>query len=296
MGGAIGNPSRKRRRPDEVDGRAAQTHSRSYGELPDDLAGVRCGEQAMRRPAFTLVELLVVISIIGLLIAIAVPALRAARAQGRLVQCATNLRQIGQGFGLYAFDANDTLPINDGEDWTTAGAWTKASEIVGLEITWVEAIQPSLGARRPPWLAPLRCPQSNSAPADPATIADVYERPGSGWLMNSYCLGRRQSTIRAPADGVLVLESAAWTSFSEDTGELELPTQPACYPHPSVAGPAVPVRWGWPYRRAKRNILWCDGHVASFRAAHWPDGDNAFDAARRRHMRFGLPGSHPLDP
>ncbi len=250
----------------------------------------------MRRTAFTLIELLVVISILGLLIAIAVPALQAARARSRLVRCATNHREIGRGFALYAVDANDTLPINGGEDWTTAGVWTRASGIVGLEDTWVEAIHPPLDASRAPWLAPLRCPQSNTGPANPDMITDIYKQPGSGWLMNSYCLGRRQSTIRAPADGVLVFESAVWSRMSEDTGELELPTQPACYPHPSVAGPTVPVRWDWAYRRAKRNILWCDGHVASFRAAHWPDGDNVFDAARRRHMRFGLPGSHPLDP
>ncbi len=74
--------------------------------------GQSCGRpasSARRRPAFTLVELLVVVAIVGILVALLIPAVQAARESSRRTQCASQLKQIGLALGLY-HDAHRVLP------------------------------------------------------------------------------------------------------------------------------------------------------------------------------------------
>ena len=55
---------------------------------------------------FTIVELLIVIAIIGIIMALLLPALSKARAMGNKTACISNLRQIGAGMQLYKTDNN----------------------------------------------------------------------------------------------------------------------------------------------------------------------------------------------
>lgn len=62
----------------------------------------------------TLIELLIVVSIIVLLISILVPSLRGARAQARMVVCLNNCKQMGLAMQLYSMQNRDRFPSSGG--------------------------------------------------------------------------------------------------------------------------------------------------------------------------------------
>ena len=75
-----------------------------------------------RRPAFTLVELLVVMSIVALLVGLLLPALAAARGAGRSAVCLSNLRQTTLATLNYAVSSGGSLvplvqPVAGGRAW-----------------------------------------------------------------------------------------------------------------------------------------------------------------------------------
>jgi prepilin-type N-terminal cleavage/methylation domain-containing protein len=133
------------------------------------------------RRGFTLVELLVVIAIIGILMALALPAIQSVRESGRRTQCANNLNQIGKAC-LQHLEAQKTYPSGGwGWNWcpdpnrgfgrSQPGSWMysilpyiEEGNLYNLGRDQPESSKKSLGVQRAQTaLAWMNCPTRRRA-------------------------------------------------------------------------------------------------------------------------------------
>jgi len=127
---------------------------------------------SLRRPlGFTLVELLVVIAIIGVLVALLLPAVQAARESARRMKCSNQLKQIGLGMHNYA-DTNKAFPIGhmfrgpfDGNPDDATG---------GTGFGWASAILPFIELSTMYDQFDFRLPITNNNPSKNLTLAQTH--------------------------------------------------------------------------------------------------------------------------
>lgn len=113
----------------------------------------RVGKGPKAQAAFTLVELLVVIAIIGILIALLLPAVQAAREAARRSQCSNNLKQLGLGLHNYE-DTHKSFPFG----------WLLDMRNLNVQV-WGTRILPYIEQRSLYDRYDSRVPSLNEAPA-----------------------------------------------------------------------------------------------------------------------------------
>jgi prepilin-type N-terminal cleavage/methylation domain-containing protein/prepilin-type processing-associated H-X9-DG protein len=227
---------------------------------------------------FTLVEMLVVISIICALIALLLPALGQARASAQRAACLSNLRQLGTAFQLYAQDNLEVLPdcknTHNYANWINSNPPTLANLQTSALYKYVGSGFGKL----------LLCPgdQLDSRPGY-AYYEGAYP---SSYSFNVQMFFRRMQGIQGPAQKVLLLDD-------------DMPNDPEFYYWISPSSPAsggfvsrISLRHEMKYapnanddvtitatrRQGKSgNVLFCDFHAGTMDAMHENDA-NWFNA------------------
>ncbi len=170
--------------------------------------------------AFTLIELLVVMAIIGVLIALLLPAVQAARSAARRVECVNNLMQFGIAMQTYE-NGVEVLPPG-----TVNPTGPIANKPVGYHASWIAQILPYIDEKNVYNHLNFQVGMYDVANATVRTVSigtflcpsDASTSFGTGVAVSNYA-GNYHAT-EAPIDvknnGLLFLNSAIRTEDIED--------------------------------------------------------------------------------
>jgi prepilin-type processing-associated H-X9-DG protein/prepilin-type N-terminal cleavage/methylation domain-containing protein len=241
--------------------------------------------------AFTLVELLVVIGIIGLLISLLLPALNRAREQSKSLKCLSNLRSLGQAAFMYANQNGGYFPISRNsltEEWDFAQT---ANGIVPGTL-WQGRTN----------LAIQQCPSYDARSAtrtDPFTGYNYNTSYIGGGLYETTPLGhshvrpakvgciRRSSEVALFGDGQYVAGTDKYMRApvlvsNTDTGD--------------GVGLATRTAGTQGYRHMNRtNVCYCDGHAESI-GQRFPAPGATAQSAGAPETGFLSPDNSAYDP
>lgn len=194
-----------------------------------------------RNRAFTLVELLIVIAIIGVLLGLLMPAVTNARESARKAACANNLRQLGGGLIAYATDNDRRLPyFTDSPpppDSGTDQLW---------ELSW--KTRDAL-AKVIPTKETFYCPSSDFG-------GDVNKY----WAMNGTATGGPTSSPPSPTE--ICVTSYFWL-MARGKGDLSKASVTLKYPPPQDKPPFSKLRTGIDQPRAAELELLTDMTVST---------------------------------
>jgi prepilin-type N-terminal cleavage/methylation domain-containing protein/prepilin-type processing-associated H-X9-DG protein len=155
---------------------------------------------------FTIIELIVVISIVTLLIAILFPALGAARQHAQQSVCMSNLRQLGTGFVTYAVDNVDTYTSGSTEYGVGANHPTEVTQIDRLG--WIadqvngryglpgQLLCPTAVARLDKWYEQA----SDAGDLPPARFTDLMARGYNSNYTQSWYMAHAEVRTAGPVD------------------------------------------------------------------------------------------------